>query len=307
MQGILITLATAVILAIVSAFAAPLVVDWNAWRAAFESEASRTIGAPVLIRGRIDAELLPVPRVVLRNVSVGADAISTGGTIAEVRADFSLGALMRGAFEAGSVRLVRPQLRLVLDSAGRVALPTGAGTPTGLAVSQLTVDDGSLDILDRGADRTLRLTDLDLKGEARSLTGPFRLEGEVESGGRRYGLRLNLAKAGAEPARLRLIADDRSRPLTLDLDGTFRLDQGTPRYDGRAALTRKPLCWRHGRLEARRHPARQPRGPGGREHRPDGRRRGPAGAVERLGAPGLGPGHGARRGAERAHAGMPTC
>lgn len=240
MQGILITLATAVILAIVSAFAAPLVVDWNAWRAAFESEASRTIGAPVLIRGRIDAELLPVPRVVLRNVSVGADAISTGGTIAEVRADFSLGALMRGAFEAGSVRLVRPQLRLVLDSAGRVALPTGAGTPTGLAVSQLTVDDGSLDILDRGADRTLRLTDLDLKGEARSLTGPFRLEGEVESGGRRFGLRLNLGKAGPEPARLRLIADDRTRPLTLDLDGTFRLDQGTPRYDGRAALTRKP-------------------------------------------------------------------
>ncbi|QTL05878.1 AsmA family protein [Aquabacter sp. L1I39] len=240
MQGILITLATAVIVAIVAAFAAPLVVDWNAWRATFESEASRTLGAPVLIRGKIDADLLPVPRVVLRNVSVGADAISTGGTIAEVRADFSLGALMRGTFEAGTVRLVRPQLRVVMDSAGRVALPTGAGTPTGLAVSQLTVEDGSLDLLDRGADRTLRLTDVDVKGEARSLTGPFRLEGEVETGGRRYGLRFNLGKAGAEPARLRLIADDRTRPLTLDLDGNFRLDQGTPRYDGRASLARKP-------------------------------------------------------------------
>ena len=242
MQGILITLATAVIVAIVAAFAAPLVVDWNAWRATFESEASRTVGAPVLIRGKIDAELLPVPRVVLRNVSVGADAISTGGTIAEVRADFALGALMRGTFEASALRLVQPQLRLVLDSAGRVALPTGAGTPGGLAVSQLTVDNGSLDILDRGADRTLRLTDVDVKGEARSLTGPFRLEGEVETAGRRYGLRFNLGKAGAEPARLRLIADDRTRPLTLDLDGNFRLDQGTPRYDGRASLARRPAA-----------------------------------------------------------------
>ncbi|MFG1461422.1 AsmA-like C-terminal region-containing protein [Xanthobacter sp. DSM 24535] len=238
MQGVLITIASAVILAIVAAFAAPFVVDWTAWRGAFEAQASRTLGVPVVIRGNIYADILPTPRIILRNVSIGADAVSTGAVADELRADLALGALVRGTVEAKSLTLVRPHMRLVLDSAGRVALPTGAAAPRGLSVSQLAIESGTLDILDRGADRTVRFTDLDLRGEARSLAGPFRLEGEVETGGRRYGTRLSLAAFGADGSRMRLIAEDRSRPLTLDLDGTFRLDDGMPRFEGRGSLAR---------------------------------------------------------------------
>ncbi|OYX69190.1 MAG: hypothetical protein B7Y95_18670 [Rhizobiales bacterium 32-66-11] len=240
MQGVLITIASAVILAIVAAFAAPFVVDWTAWRGAFESQASRTLGVPVVIRGNIYADILPTPRIILRNVSIGADAISTGAVAEEVRADLSLGALVRGGLEAKSLTLVRPRMRLVLDSAGRVALPTGAAAPGGLSISSLAIEGGTLDVLDRGADSTLAFTGLDLKGEARTLTGPFRLEGEVALGGRRYGTRLSLGAFGADGSRMRLIAEERARPLTLDLDGTLRLEGGAPRFEGRGSLARRP-------------------------------------------------------------------
>lgn len=249
MQAFLITLASAIILAIVVAFTAPFVVDWNAWRATFETQASRIIGAPVLIRGGIEAELLPMPRVVLRQVSVGADAVSTGGTIEQLRINLTLGALLRGAFEAQSLTLIRPSLRLVLDSSGQVALPPGSGASAGLSIARLGVEQGRLEILDRGSDRAFSLTGMDLKGEAGSLSGPFRLEGELTAGGRRQNVRLSLGKMGRDPARLRLSVDDRSRALTLDLDGAIGLDLGAPRYEGRATLIHrasqeKDVGWR---------------------------------------------------------------
>lgn len=239
MQAILIGLATAVILTISAAFAAPFVVDWTAWRGVFEAQASRVLGAPVLIRGRIDAELLPVPRVVLRTVLLGSDDVASGGAVREVRADLSLGALVRGEVEATSLTLSWPQLRLVLDSTGRIVTPTGAGATAGFSIGQITIEHGELAILDRGADRTVQLTDLTLKGEARSSLGPFRLDGEVTTGGERYAVRTSLGRLGEDGGKLRVIADGRTRPFGIDLDGMLRLSNGTPRFDGKGTFVRK--------------------------------------------------------------------
>ncbi|MBA4791910.1 MAG: hypothetical protein H2042_19580, partial [Rhizobiales bacterium] len=238
MQGLLITIATAVTLAIGGAFAAPFVVDWNMWRSSFESEASRVLGIPVLIRGPIDAELLPSPRLTLRAVSLGADGVSSGGTVDELQAEFSLGALMRGQWEARGVVLVRPKFRIVLDTAGRVVAPTGSGTPASLAMERVALENGTLDLMDRAADRTVQVSDLTLRGEMRALSGPFRLEGEAQAFGQRHGIRLSLGKAADEGARLRLITEGRAQALATDLDGLLRLDRGTPRFEGRGSVTR---------------------------------------------------------------------
>ncbi|WP_029003488.1 AsmA-like C-terminal region-containing protein [Azorhizobium doebereinerae] len=244
MQAILIGLATAVILAIGAAFAAPFVVDWTAWRSSFEAEASRVLGVPVLIRGQIDADILPTPHIVLRNVALGADEVATGGTVRELRADLALGPLIRGEVEASRVTLVRPSLRLVLDSAGRLTAPTGTGRPAGfaiaqIAIAQIAIEQGTLDILDRGADRSLRLSDLNLKGEVRSTLGPFRLDGDGVAGGERYALRTSLGRLTEDGGRLRLIADGRTRPFSIDLDGQMRFAGGTPRFEGKGTLVRR--------------------------------------------------------------------
>ena len=239
MQGILISLATAVILAIGGAFAAPFVVDWNTWRGTFETEIGRALGLPIVIRGPIDAEILPAPRVTLRDVTLG-DVVSTGGTVKEMTAELSLGALLRGDVEATGVRLDRPQIRLVLDSAGRLALPTGAARPTDLSIARLEVKGGSLDLLDRASDRTASLTGLDVKGEARSLSGPFRLDGELDAAGTRFALRASLGKIGDDGAgRLKLALDGRTGPYAVDLDGNLNLSGARPRFDGKATLARR--------------------------------------------------------------------
>ncbi|MEP9352118.1 AsmA-like C-terminal region-containing protein [Xanthobacter sp. KR7-65] len=247
MQGILISLATAVILAIGGAFAAPFVVDWNQWRGTFETEMGRALGLPVVIRGPIEAEILPAPRIVLRDVTLG-DVVSTGGTVRQLKAELSLGALIRGEVQATGVTLTKPQIRLVLDSAGRVAMPTGAGRAAELSIARLEVEDGSLDVLDRASDHRFTIDDLDLKGEARSLAGPFRLDGEVQAGEARFALRSTLGRIADDgTGRLRVVLDGRTRPFGLDLDGTLNVAGAKPRFDGRATLSRHsgdgPEAW----------------------------------------------------------------
>jgi uncharacterized protein involved in outer membrane biogenesis len=70
-QSTLLALAIAIILALVSAIVAPLVVDWNHYRAPIEAEASRLTGLNVRINGAIEARLLPSPVVTLHDVDAG--------------------------------------------------------------------------------------------------------------------------------------------------------------------------------------------------------------------------------------------
>lgn len=238
MQALLIGLASAVILVISAAFAAPFVVDWTMFRATFEAQASRVIGLPVSIRGGIEADILPAPHLVLHDVVVGGEDRTSSASMRTLKADLSLGALLRGEVEAPNVTLVRPLFSLVLDPKGRLAAPVG-GVAAGASIGQFIIEQGTLALVDRGADRTVQLTDLNLKGEARSVSGPFRLDGDLKAGSERYQLRANLAKFGEEGGKLRLIAEGRTQPFALDLDGTLRLVGDVPRFEGKGTLSRK--------------------------------------------------------------------
>ncbi len=157
----------------------------------------------------------------------------------EVRADLSLGALVRGEVEATSVSLVWPQLRLVLDSAGRLVAPAGAGRPARWALARFPSRTanwraGPRRRSHRAAHRP------HLKGEARGALGPFRLDGEITTGGERYSVRIQSSAAwGEEGGKLRLIADGRTRAFGIDLDGLLRFAGDVPRFDGKGTLVRR--------------------------------------------------------------------
>ncbi|MFD2029693.1 AsmA family protein [Ancylobacter dichloromethanicus] len=239
MQNLLLTIAGAIILAVAAAFAAPLVVDWTQWRSTFEAQAARTLGVPVVISGAIDAQILPTPRVVLRDVSIGVDGGGTGMTAAEFSGRLNLGALMRGEVIADHVSLVRPRARLVIDTSGRLSLPTGVTRPTGFSIASLAVTDGAFEIIDRANERTFKLDDVDVAGEVGGPTGPVRLEGEANAAGLRRRVRLNLAQFAADgTAKMRLGAQNVGSPLSIDADGVLSLAGGTPGFRGRAALVR---------------------------------------------------------------------
>ncbi|HVT54603.1 MAG TPA: AsmA family protein, partial [Xanthobacteraceae bacterium] len=114
MQHGLLGLALALIAAIVAALAAPLFVDWNAWRPEFEQRASVLLGTPVTIKGPIEASILPTPAFVMRDVTMGDAEHGTGLKAGQIRGILSLGALFRGAVEAEEIVLTRPKMRLTL-------------------------------------------------------------------------------------------------------------------------------------------------------------------------------------------------
>lgn len=243
MQTVLLSLATAVILAVVAAFAAPAYIDWTQWRATFETQAARAVGAPVVIRGPIEAEVLPIPKLVLHDVSIGAaDGVGTGVTMAELRGSFALGSLIKGELAAEHLTLVKPKARLVLDATGKIALPTGARAPAGFSVADLAIENGALDVLDRASGRSLTLSDVDLKGDIGSSTGPLKLDGEVESGGHRQTVKLVLGVPAADgSSRLRAVLGGANAPGAFEAEGALRLAGGQPAFEGRSSYTLKPV------------------------------------------------------------------
>ena len=79
MQTTLLGIGIAIILALLAALAGPYFIDWGAYRAVVEREASRVVGAPVHVSGRIDARLLPIPSITLRGIeSFARPAAPTG-------------------------------------------------------------------------------------------------------------------------------------------------------------------------------------------------------------------------------------
>src|ERR1700712_1924291 len=126
-QTTLLGLSIAFIIALLAALIGPYFIDWNQFRPEFEAEATRVVGAPVRVRGELDARLLPTPSLRLRSVAGGG-----ANDLGKVRADkldveFSLSSLMRGEWRASELTIDGIAIDLGLDSQGRVDWPASAG------------------------------------------------------------------------------------------------------------------------------------------------------------------------------------
>jgi rhodanese-related sulfurtransferase len=90
-----------------------------------------------------------------------------------------------------------PSTTIVVNCAGRTRSIIGAETLIALGVPNpvMALENGTLDLVDRAADRTVQVSDMTLRGEMRALSGPFRLEGEAHAFGQRHGIR-RCAKKG---------------------------------------------------------------------------------------------------------------
>ncbi|HTC05886.1 MAG TPA: AsmA family protein [Xanthobacteraceae bacterium] len=241
MQTTLLGLAITIILALVAALVAPLVVDWNHYRTAFENEASRLTGLSVRVTGTIDARILPTPRIKLRNVEFGETGreplLRAGALDLEVR----LGPLVRGEVQATEAHLVTPQINLALDRSGAIdwPVPTRAWRAEDLSISRLRVEDGSIVLADAASGSRLTLQKLSFDGDIRSLLGPFRGEGTFVAGDEPYSYRISGGRGDADAGfKIRLGVNPSNHPLTTDVDGTLTLDHGAPQFDGTIALAR---------------------------------------------------------------------
>jgi len=241
-QTTLLGLAIAFIIALVAALVGPYFIDWNQFRPQFEAEATRIIGAPVRVGGKLDARLLPAPSLQLRSVVVGG-----ANDLGEVRADkldveFSLGSLMRGEVRATELTINGLSLDLGLDSKGRVDWPasTGAFNLGSLAIDRLNLT-GRIALHDAGSRGTLELSDIAFSGDVRSLAGSIRGDGNFMVSGTRYPFRVSSGQTSdGNGTRVHVNIDPGPRTLSVDLDGVLAFEARAPRFEGAVTLASQP-------------------------------------------------------------------
>ena len=240
MQTTLLTIAVAVILALVAALVGPFFIDWDSYRSVFEREASRLTGLDMRVRGAIDARLLPSPRLQLNNIEVGRD----GGNTLRARSltiEFALSPLMRGEWRAEDMRVVGPELHVGVDEKGEVKAPAFALDldPDALSIDRLNIEDGKVVLTDAASGASLQLDKVWFNGELRSLLGPIKGEGAASVGGDMYPFRLSTGRANPDGAlRVHLNVDPVSTPLNVESDGLLTVVQGKPQFQGTWSVTR---------------------------------------------------------------------
>ncbi|MEA3028081.1 MAG: hypothetical protein QOF91_3366 [Alphaproteobacteria bacterium] len=238
MQTTLLSIAIALILALLAALLGPHVVRWNDHRAFFEAEASRLVGIKVMVGGDIDAALLPFPSVTLRAIAIGPAGDGSRMRARSLRIELGLGPLMRGELRATEMKLVAPQFNIGLDSGGQIDWPPLALGSETLSIDRLRIEDGRATLTDAASRSRLVLDQLWFTGDVRSLTGPIRGKGEFVTGGGLYGYEVSASRAGPDGTRLRLSLKTDERPLTVEVEGLLGFERAGPRFDGALALSR---------------------------------------------------------------------
>ena len=242
MQTTLLGLAIAFIIALIAALVGPYFIDWNQFRPQFEAEATRIIGAPVRVGGKLDARLLPAPSLQLHSVVVGG-----ANDLGKVRADklaveFSLGSLMRGEVRATELTINGLSLDLGLDAKGRIDWPATTGTVNlaSLAIDRLNLT-GRIALHDAASRSTLELNDIAFSGDVRSLAGSVRGDGNFVLSGTRYPFRVSSGQGpDGNGTRVHLNIDPGQRALAIDLDGVLNFDARAPRFEGAMTLVAPP-------------------------------------------------------------------
>ena len=240
MQTTLLTVAIALILALVAALVGPLLVDWGTYRSLFEREASRLTGLNIRVTGDIDARLLPSPRLTLHNVEIGK-AGDDNVRAKELNIEFALSPLMRGEWHADDLYLAAPQLTLTLNAAGEVRAPKLAikFNPDALSVDRLHFDSGTLTLKNATSGTAVTLHQVAFDGRARSLLGPFDGFGSAVNGADYYSVQLAAGRYDeTKGLKLHLTVQPSDQPVNLEADGMLKLAGGKPRFDGSLSLQR---------------------------------------------------------------------
>jgi len=234
------------ILAFAALFTAPLYVDWNSWRGDIAARLSQHFGTPVIIKGPIEARILPQPWLSMGDVSIGDPYGKTSLRVGAIDGDVSLGGLLRGDIDLSNVVVRSPQLTIAIGDDGLLEPLAKGSVSADASVESFEVEDGTLHYLNPGAGQDVTLNGIHLVGESGSLYGPYKAEGGVQLEGVPHTVKLITGVAQGGSLHLKISAVPADRPLTVDLEGEVKVAGGQPTFAGMATLARPAIGARAG-------------------------------------------------------------
>lgn len=218
---------------------APFFIDWTDFRGRFEAEAGRIIGQGVTVRGAASARILPFPSVTFSDVVVNGPDGLPAVTIAGFSMDAELAPFLSGNILIFDMRIDKPELRLRMDASGGIlwTLPeTGMMEPGRVSLESVGVTGGKI-TLERPGKAPLVAEDVSARMSARSLSGPWLIEGAASLDSEIHDFRIAAdASAGDGAARLRVSTKPRGGLYAADLDGRLTFEEGAPSWAGDAEI-----------------------------------------------------------------------
>jgi len=242
---------TAVLIVVLGAlFAAPLFIDWNDYRPAFEAQATKLFGREVKVGGKVHLVLLPTPELRFDDVKVASSEGSFEEPLLEARsieAWLNIGALLRGAVEARKIAIAEPVLRLAVNPGGRgnwadvgrsgESLPFA---PKDVMLDEVSVSGGRLEVT-QPEQAPFVVDAVDGVASAGTLSGPYKVSATYNFGGRQQEIRFSTSQSGADGLfKLKAALRDPDRNTTYLLDGDVTGLRDKPSYDGDVVMRITP-------------------------------------------------------------------
>ena len=242
MNSFLLAFTALLILVLSALFAAPLFIDWNDYRPAFETQASLLLGRKVKVGGKVHLLLLPSPELRFDDVKVADQDGNFDKPLLEARsleAWLNFGSMLSGTFEARKIAIVDPVLRIDVkpDGTGNWGDVGRRGVPLPFAPKEVMLDSisvsgGRIEVTREGAPQ-LTLEDIAGEASAASLSGPYKVSANYSFEGRTQELRFSTsAPDTAGLFRIKSALRDPERNITYLLDGDVTGLAGKPLYDG---------------------------------------------------------------------------
>ncbi|OCJ05180.1 hypothetical protein A6U87_14275 [Rhizobium sp. AC44/96] len=233
----LVVLGGVVVVALFVALLAPLFIDWTGFRKNFEDQASRIIGKKVVVHGSVDARLLPFPSVTMHDVRVGQE--TDGSPIVQIEQfsmDAELAPFLSGEALIFDMRVVNPKVKLRLLKDGTLDWTRGSQPEIPaktVVLERVHVTGGDIQFIDDQSGRSRHVTGLNAEMSAKSLAGPWRIDGDAALDGEHGSFLISSNQPddnGVLRMRTRLQPD--RHPVTVDLDGELKLVDSKPNYQG---------------------------------------------------------------------------
>jgi uncharacterized protein involved in outer membrane biogenesis len=230
------------VLVLCAALVVPYFVDWTGYRAQFEREASAILGRKVTVQGDATARLLPFPSVTFSNVAVaGGPNGQPAMTVETFSMDAELAPFLRGEVLIFDMRLVHPKATIDIANDGTVDWAMRPSSPFDLnqiSIEKLTVTEGQIELRHAAGGRSHIFSEINSTISAKSLAGPWRMDGTLRLDGLRTTIAASTGKAeGNGQMRLRLKADPDAYPLVIETDGNAGIVNGAAVYSGQFKIS----------------------------------------------------------------------